>query len=171
MTQIASITDILSRVNDTSDALGNAKMTDLVETMFLSKRRIARQTVSLTAAADTTVFTVPAGYRLHVTDVILEGVVAQSGGTASTLKLGTVSGSYGELLNSTTGHAFTSATATTLLPASRRAHVWDIYEMTNMNDARNTIFAPGSVIVANVSGTVVTAGSIAVELWGVLIPV
>lgn len=128
---------------------------------------LSRTAVDLTSTGTTNLFLVPSSTILLLTDIWLEGKVAQSGGTASTLKIG-VSGTLDQL-NTTSGHAFTSASATTLLPVGQRMKVSSLYAPSNMNDILTKSFAATNQLIADVSGTVVTAGQVYVELWGTLI--
>lgn len=168
---VLTATDLKARVNDTKEALGNAQFYDLVDTLYgVGTMRLCRTLVSLTAVAQTNLFTVPTGYKLYVDEVIIEGQTAQSGGTSSTLKVGTTANSYGELLNGTSGHGFVAATGTTLLAVGRRVKNSDLYPPANMSVAYNRSFAAGDIVKADVSGTVLTAGAVYVELIGRLIP-
>lgn len=165
------LASLKTRLHDTAQARDNSHFFDLIDTLFgLFPSRLCRVLVDLTAVAQTTLYTVPDGYKLYVDDIQLEGGTTQSGGTSSKLLIGTTTGSYAELLNGSTGHTFVAATATTLLPAAKRSKAWDIYEQTNMNDGITRSFTGGTVLKADVSGTVLTAGTVYVELYGRLVP-
>lgn len=130
-------------------------------------RLLSRTLVLLTAAAQTTLYTVPTGANAFVNEVVLEGDTAQSGGTSSKLLVGTTGNSYAELLNGTTGHTFTSGTATSLLAVGARVSGTNgLPGQTTMSLANKPSFVAADVIKADVSGTVVTAGKVYVELWG-----
>lgn len=128
-------------------------------------RLLSKTNVLLTAVAQTNLYTVPTGATARINEVILEGVTAQSGGTSSKLLIGTTGASYVELLNGATGHTFISGTATSLLAAGARFSSNSIYPA-SMSLSPVMDFAAASVIKADVSGTVVTAGAVSVELWG-----
>ena len=128
---------------------------------------LSRTVVDLTSTGTTNLLLVPSDTILLITDIWLEGKTAQTGGTASTLKVG-VSGTLDQL-NTTSGHAFTSASATTLLPVGQRMKVSSLYAPSNMNDVLTKSYAAASQLIADVSGTVVTAGEVYVEIWGTLI--
>lgn len=128
---------------------------------------ISRTVVDLTSTGTTNLFLVPSSSIFLLTDIWLEGKTAQTGGTSSTLKIG-VSGTLDQL-NTTTGHTFTAATATSLLPVGQRMKVSSLYAPSNMNDILTKSFSASAQLLADVSGTVVTAGEVYVELWGTLI--
>jgi hypothetical protein len=133
----------------------------------LMPRMLSRTLVLLTAVAQTTLYTVPASTNAHIEAVVLEGDTAQSGGTSSKLLIGTTANSYVELLNGATGHTFISGTATSLLAAGARVNAtYGLPGQTTMSLANSPRFVAGDVIKADVSGTVVTAGKVWVELWG-----
>lgn len=132
-------------------------------------QRLCRVSVPLTAAAQTTLYTVPTGYTLVVDDVVIEGQTTISGGTSSKLLIGTTANSYNELLKGTTGHTFTSGTATTLLAVGARIRGETLAAPANASTANAKRVAAASVIKADVSGTVVTAGAVYVEIWGHLV--
>lgn len=132
-------------------------------------RMLCRTLVSLTAAANTNLILVPTGRTLKVSDVWLEGQTAQSGGTSSKLLIGTSGNSYNELLNGSTGHTFVAATGSTLISVGQRMRPTDLYPPASMSVVQTGSFAAGSQIAANVSGTVLTAGAVYVELYGFLI--
>ncbi len=124
--------------------------------------------VLLTATGATTLFTVPTGRQYNATNVIIYGVTAMSGGTSSTLKVGTSTASYVELLNNSTGIVFTAATATSLLATGSYIDTNSFKVPANASVANVSVFAAGTVIGASVSGTVLTAGKVNVELLGYL---
>lgn len=132
-------------------------------------QRLSRTLVLLTATGQTDLYTVPTGYTLVVDDIVLEGETAQSGGTSSKLLVGTTANSYNELFNGTTGHTFISGTATSLLAAGSRIKGEVIAQPATMSVANKKRVAAGSVIKADVSGTVVTAGKVYVEIHGYLV--
>jgi len=170
---IKSLTTLAQTLNQTAGGLTDGKLADLVDTVFSRSGLVNRTLVDLTAAAQTTLFTVPAGYDFFLSNIYLEGQTAISGGTGSILKVGTV-GSL-NMLNETTGHTFTSATATTLLPANARRSMVGLYPLSNMNGSTVTKIsggATGTAIVADVSAStaVVTAGKVYTELHGYLRP-
>lgn len=134
-----------------------------------ASRLISRTLVLLTAVADTVLFTVPTAKTLKVEKVVLEGNTVQSGGTSSKLLIGTSGASFAELLNGSTGHTFISGTATSLLAVGSSFRVQDRYALASASVADITSFAAAAVLQADVSGTVVTAGKVWVELWGRLI--
>lgn len=134
-----------------------------------ASRLLSRTTVLLTAVADTTLFTVPTAKTLKVDKVVIEGNTVQSGGTSSKLLIGTSGASFAELLNGSTGHTFISGTATSLLAVGSSFRVQDRYPLATASVADITSFTAASIIKADVSGTVVTAGAVWVELWGRLI--
>lgn len=130
---------------------------------------LSRTLVLLTAVAQTTLFTVPTGKTLKVTEVRIHGDTAQSGGTSSKLLIGTTGGSYAELLNGSTGHTFISGTATSLLATTGGVDGADLLAPATMSVVNTVSFAAGSVIKADVSGTVCTAGKVYVLLYGFLV--
>lgn len=130
---------------------------------------LSATTVLLTAVAQTSLLTVPTGMIAKITDVQLEGVVAQSGGTSSKLLIGTTGASYVELLNQSTGHTFISGTPTSLLGVGKGVRGQDLYPGATMSVVNTVSFAAAAAIKADVSGTVVTAGSVLVKLFGYLI--
>lgn len=169
---LPTISQWFLKKNPTNDTVGHYQsIRDDQDFHLSSTRELNKTAVDLTVVGQTTLFTVPTGYDLYVTEVELEGKATQSGGTTSVLKIGTTDGSYAELCNGSSGHSFTSGTATTLLANGARAPLFDIYELSAMNAARTTKFASGSVIKADVSGgSPVTAGQVYVCLQGFLRP-
>lgn len=130
-------------------------------------RLISRTLVLLTAVAQTTLYTVPTGATLRVEEVVLEGETAMSGGTSSKLLLGTTANSYVELMNGATGVTFTAGTATSLLAAGARiSATYGLPGFATMSLGMVQEFAAATVLKADVSGTVLTAGKVYVELWG-----
>lgn len=132
-------------------------------------RKLGPTTVSLIATGQTTLFTVPTGRTFKLTKTNIESLATMSGGTSSVLKIGTTANSYAEILSSS-GITFVAATATTLLPTGQGVDP----EIIGSNPATMSVnktrsYAAGSVIQASVSGTVLTVGSVAIELYGYLI--
>lgn len=177
----ADTTDFAEAVDDRVNALLLVNADEITKTYndaagtltlthpYTTNKLLCRQLVSLTTAAQTSLMTVPTGKTAYINSVVVEGQTTISGGTTSVLKVGTTAGSYGELLNSTTGHSFTSGTATTLLAVGKRVNTNDLYPPTGMSTARAQSFAATTVLQADVSGgTPVTAGAVYVELWGYL---
>jgi len=133
-------------------------------------RLLTRVEVALTATAVTTLIVVPTSQSLHVTDTQVQGSVLQSGGTASTLKVGTSGGSYAELLNSSTGLVQTTATATTLVGLGDRFSVNDRFTLAGNSAAYTRVFAAGSTISAQVTGAALpSTGKVFVETYGFLL--
>lgn len=168
MALIATVPLLKARLSDTSGQFGDEKMIDLIDFMLAGVRRHCRTLVSLTSVATPTLFTVPDGYDYYHDNIVVEGAVAQSGGTSSVLKVGK-SGAL-NFLNETTGHTFVAATATTLIAVADRRSMNDLYGIANMNGSTIEKVAGGTAVVADVSGTVLTAGSVYVECFGFLVP-
>jgi len=137
-----------------------------LESAYGATKRLCRTLVSLTAVADIPLFTVPAGRTARIDKVILEGQATMSGGTSSKLKIGVTGNSFNDILGSA-GITFVSATGTTLLAIGQRIDPLDVGDVpASVSVGPTGSFAAASVIQADISGTVVTAGAIYVELWG-----
>lgn len=167
---IKTHTTLNQRLNQSAEGMTDSKLTDLVDTIFSRIGPMNKTAVALTAAAQTTLFTVPDGYDLYIEDIIVEGKTAQSGGTGSILKVGAAAAL--NQLNETSGHTFTSATATTLIAANDRRSMRDLYPGAAMNSLTPEKIAGGTAVVADVTAStaVVTAGEVYVELVGFLRP-
>lgn len=134
--------------------------------------RLARVSVSLTSAAQTTLYTVPAGKTLYVTDLFIEGQTVPTGVTkVATVKVGTTGGSYAELLNGSVGYAIATVTATTLLANGTGFNGLSFYLPATPSVAATRSFVAGTVLKVDVStaGALPTAGALNVELYGVLL--
>lgn len=167
---IKTLSQLQTRLNQTAGGLTDDKINDLMDTIFSRVGPMNKTTVALTAVAQTTLFTVPSGYDLYITDILIEGKTAISGGTGSILKVGAAAAL--NQLNETNGHTFTSATATTLIPAADRRSMHDLYALSNMNGSTAEKITGGTAVVADVTAStaVVTAGEVYVELVGFLRP-
>lgn len=132
--------------------------------------RLNRTAVALTSAAQTTLYTVPAGKTLYVFDVLLEGKTAITGTIkTATLKVGTTAGSYAELLNGSSGYSFVTATGTSLLAVGSGISTQTLSLPATASVAMVRKFAAGSVIKADVSGvSLPDAGEVYVEIIGVV---
>lgn len=129
-------------------------------------RLLSRTLLDLTATGQSTLYTVPTDRTAVVNHVILEGNTAMSGGTSSKVVIGTTGSSYDELLDGTNGLTFTSGTASSLLAVGARLDSRFLPGLTSVSTAPQPTFSSSASIRANVTGTVLTAGDIYVELWG-----
>ncbi len=128
---------------------------------------LSRTLIDLTAAASTNLIATTASQTIVVDHVMLEGQTTMSGGTSSKLLIGTSGASDVELLNNSTGVTFTSGTATSLLAVGARINITDSIALpTSMSTANLPYIAASKTLEATVSGTVVTAGKVYVEIWG-----
>lgn len=165
---ILTPTQLMEKMNDSDSGLNNDSFQSLIDFILAKPSLVARKAVSLTTAADTTLFAVPSGYDFRLYDLVIEGKTAISGGTGSILKVG-ITGTLNQL-NETTGHTFTSAAATTLIPVGDRRKMSELYPLSNMNGSTKEKVASGATLIANVSAStaVVTAGEVYVEVYGML---
>lgn len=128
--------------------------------------------VSLIAAAQTTLYTVPTGKALIVTQLQILGKTVSTGSTkTSTLKIGTTAGSYAELLNGATGMVQATATASSLLADGAVLDVNGFYPPANVAAAGVSKFAAATVLKADVStaGALPTTGAVTVIVRGCLV--
>lgn len=132
-------------------------------------KKLGPFTVSLTATGQTFMFAVPSNKTFKLVKTIIEGLTTMSGGTSSVLKIGTSGNSYAEILSSA-GITFASGTASSLLAVGAGVDT-DVLgnNPASMSVAKTRSFAAGSVIQASVSGTVLTSGSVNVDLFGYLL--
>lgn len=127
---------------------------------------LSRTVVDLTSAAQTTLFTVPAGRTLKVSKVVFEGKVLPTGSTkVATVKIGTTAGSYIDGPVAGTASVFDTS-GNKLLAVGERYSPAESYN--TGNTGRSSSFAAASVIKADVStaGALPTTGEIYVELYG-----
>lgn len=124
--------------------------------------------VSLTSAAQTTLWTPQDGYVDFVTAFWIKGATALSGGTAAVLKIGLAAESYASL-NGTTGHTLTTADAATWPAVGKSMNLTGFYPEAIPSTME---FTDAAAVVADVSsaGGLPTAGAVSVIPLGIRIP-
>lgn len=159
----------LVRQNEIVELASNGSAWYLMSTDANEPRLLARVSVPVYTSAVTTLFTVPTGKTLKITDLQLECTEAQAAGTSTTTKIGTSSGSYAELLNGSTGLVQTTATATTCLVLGSRVNVFARYSTAINNAQAKRSYAAGTVIgISCAKSGSPTKGTLAVDLYGFL---